>query len=305
MRNDARHPSLGRALPVAQRRLDAANTPRLQYGITHVQEVHVKTALQDFTGMPVPEPTWSLNPYLGCAHRCTYCYVPDTLQAERHRWGRYVILKRNLPTVLARELATKTPGRVYLSTATDPYQPTEAEHRITRACLDRIARRQWPLDVLTRSPLVLRDLDLLVDIDARVGLSVPTLDDGLRAILEPAAPPIDARLDTLHRLADAGLTTYANLAPLQPPSNGYTAQDVAQTFAELNVAWVNAAHWIRLPTVLPVVAAHARDTPYADLPRIVQNKQAMVQVEQDLQDAFDAIGLPLHRGFFNPPAPPP
>lgn len=302
MRDDRRHPSLARAHALGQRRLDdLARRDRDHYGATHVQEVHVQTALQPFVQQG---DAWSLNPYLGCAHRCSYCYVPDIIQAERHRWGTYVIVKRNVATVLAKELPRRQPKRVYLCTGTDPYQPAEAEHRITRGCLDRLVRRRWPVDVLTRSPLVLRDTDLLAETDHRVGLSVPTMDDAARAVVEPAAPPIDARLDALRRLADAGLVTYANLAPAYPPSGGFTAEDVAQTFAETGVGWVNFSAWRRRRTVLPVVSAKTAGTPYADLARIVAVDEQQDALEQQMQAAFDAIGLPLRRGFFNPPDPP-
>ena len=298
MRDDQRHPSLSRAQPLAQRRLDRLDhLERDHYGTTAIQEVHVRTALQPF----MDGDAWSLNPYLGCAHRCTYCYVPDTIQAERHRWGRYVLVKRNIATVLAHELAKKPRRRVILSTGTDPHQPVEAEHRLTRACLDRLARRQWPVDVLTRSPLILRDVDLLAETDHRVGLSVPTMDDAARAVIEPAAPPIDARLEALRKLADGGLRTYANLAPAYPMSNGYTPDDVAQTFAATGVQWVNFSPWRRRRSILPAVAARTTGTPFDGLARIVATDEEQAALEVAMQDAFDAIGLPLYRGFFNPP----
>src|SRR5262249_7514922 len=160
---------------------------------------------------------------VGCLHRCAYCYVPDTMKVERKRWGNYVIVKQNAPALLRRELAAKARLTVHLSTATDPYQAVEGERQITRRCLDVLARRDWPLEARTRSPLVVRDAPILRRFtQLRVGLSVPTLDDAARRIVEPAAPAIASRLRALGRLADEGFTTFANYSPAYPPTGDVT-----------------------------------------------------------------------------------
>src|SRR5207244_2335843 len=119
-----------------------------------------------------------------------------------------VVVKRNAASVLAREIRKVPKGLVAISTATDPYQFVEGKYRITRHALEVLLRAQWPVSVLSRSPLMLRDLDLFRQFDdIEVGMSVPTVDDRARALLEPWAPPIEARLRCLRQLADAGLTT--------------------------------------------------------------------------------------------------
>lgn len=308
--DDALHPSLRRARPLGQLELDRLDDGpgRAAYGATHVQEVEPRTALTDFHmgGHRDPDTVaWSLNPYTGCQHRCSYCFVPDTMKAQRERWGRYVIVKRTLPTRLAHELRRKPPGTTYLSTATDPYQPVEEEHRITRRCLEELARVDWPVDILTRSPLVLRDLDVLQRLSRlRVGLSVPTLDDRVRRAVEPHAPPIKARLRALHALADAGLTTYANYSPAYPFTGDATPARLAEAFRDAGVQWANASPWRRRRSILPVVAARLRGTPYEDLLPMIEDDRRQRRMRQTLQVAFDRVGVPLRTGFFNPPQPP-
>ncbi len=257
--DDRRHSLYAKAHPVRQPALDRfwhgagdGSLPH-QYGQARVLEVDVKTAL---TPCGLPGTPWSLNPYLGCSHACAYCYVPDVAHLERPRWGTYTVVKRNLPRVLAVELRRKELRDVFLSSATDPYQPAEGANRITRRCLEQLVRADWPLMVLTRSPLVTRDMDLLARFsDVSVGLSVPTFDEGLRRAIEPGAPPIAARLTALKRLADAGFDTFANLLPAYPLTPDVSPADVARAFAEADVGTVHAGPWRYLEGVLPALRA--------------------------------------------------
>ncbi len=303
--DDTIHPLLSKARPPAQLHIDAleAGAGRTEYGATQVQEVEAQTALTDFTqGGHTTGEAWSLNPYAGCQHQCTYCYVPDTMHAERWRWGSYVVAKTNLPTVLARELRRKARLWVYLSTATDPYQPVEQERRITRTCLEVLARRDWPVDILTRGPLVTRDIDILRRFsEACIGLSVPTLDDDLRRLIEPAAPPIAARLAALRRLADAGLTVYANYCPAYPFTGATTPGDLVQAFQDAGAQWVNTSPWRYLPSILPALQARLAGTPYNDLLPFIADPLRQQRRHRTLKVAFERAGLPLHTGFFNPP----
>ncbi len=303
--DDTRHPLLSRARPPAQVHIDAlaAGAGRDHYGRVQVQEVEARSALTDFTqGGRTTGEAWSLNPYAGCQHQCSYCYVPDTIHAERWRWGTYVIAKTNLPTVLAREMRRKPRLTTYISTGTDPYQPVEEERRITRACLQVLARRDWPVDILTRGPLVTRDIDLLSRFSQiRVGLSIPTLDDDLRRLLEPAAPPIPARLAALRRLADAGLTVYANYCPAYPFTKDITPGDLAQTFREAGAQWANTSHWRYLESILAPVSSRLRETAYEDLVPFIADEARQRRRHRTLKVAFERAGVPLHTGFFNAP----
>src|SRR5207245_3133614 len=119
----------------------------------------------------------SFNPYFGFYHGCLVCFVPRILQIDRNTWGASVVVKRNAATVLAKELKRLPRGLVAISTATDPYQFVEGKYRITRHALEVLLRAQWPVSVLSRAPLMTRDLDLFTQFEEiEVGMSVPTVD---------------------------------------------------------------------------------------------------------------------------------
>ncbi|HYR81825.1 MAG TPA: radical SAM protein [Thermoplasmata archaeon] len=185
---------------------------------------------------PLPGIDYSFNPYIGCYHACVFCYTPRLMRMDRNEWGTSVVVKRNAATVVAKEVRKLPRGLVAISTATDPYQFVEGKYRITRHALEVLLRARWPVSVLSRAPLMIRDLDLFTQfLEIEVGMSVPTLDDRARALLEPWAPPIDARLRCLRALADAGLTTFVGFAPAYPPSGGWTPGRIAEVFAEAGV----------------------------------------------------------------------
>jgi len=198
-----------------------------------IRETTVRQALR---ADPLPWLDYSFNPYVGCYHGCLFCYVPRLLQIDRSEWGASVVVKRNAASVVAKEIRKVPRGLVAISTATDPYQFVEGKYRITRHALEVLLRAQWPVSVLSRSPLMLRDLDLFRQFDdIEVGMSVPTVDDRARALLEPWAPPIEARLRCLRQLADAGLTTFVSFAPAYPPTGGVTPEGIADAFSEAGV----------------------------------------------------------------------
>lgn len=305
-RNDAVHPTLSRARPLAQVTLDRPEPGRDRYGSCAVLESSGAGGLTDFTmGGNVTGEAWSLNPYSGCLHACSYCYVPDTIHAERRRWGSYVIVKRDLPTRLALAMAKEekrgAKRTVYISTGTDPYQPAEAEHRITRLCLEVLVRRDWPVEVLTRSPLVLRDLDLFQKLSqVRVGLSIPTLDDAMRRVLEPSAPAIPARLEAVRRLSASGIPTFANYTPACPPTT-HDADAIATAFLDAGVHWANTTRWKRRATTLGPLWERLRGTEWEWITRFFAKKERQHGWQAELRRAFRKVGLPLGTSFFNPP----
>ena len=182
-----------------------------------------KSALTQVRGMPF---RWSLNPYMGCVHRCTFCYVRHFEQrADRpsdDRYGRSIRVKTNVAAVLRRELARASWPRdeVALGTATDPYQPAEGRFRLTRACLHELASSATPFSIVTRGPLVVRDLDVLEDAATRVSvqvfLSIPTLDEDVWRTTEPGTAPPHSRLEAVRRLAEAGIDVGVGIAPILP-----------------------------------------------------------------------------------------
>ena len=187
------------------------------------REEPCRSALNRVKGMPF---AWSLNPYTGCAHRCTFCYVRAfEVRAERpadDRYGQSIRVKTNVAEVLRGELARPSwrGEAVAIGAATDPYQPAEGRYRLTRACIAELGRARTPFSLITRGPLIRRDLDVLVEAAHRakvhVTLSIPTLDERVWRTTEPGTAPPRRRLETVRLLADAGLDTGVALAPILP-----------------------------------------------------------------------------------------
>jgi len=187
------------------------------------REEPCRSALNRVSGMPFG---WSLNPYMGCAHRCTFCYVRGfEKRADRpsdDRYGRSIRVKTNVVEVLRRELARRSwaGDGVVIGAATDPYQPAEGHYRLTRGCLEALAAARNPLSIITRGPLIVRDIDVLVEAargaDVAVTFSVPTLDRRIWKATEPGTAPPRQRLRALTRLVDAGISAGVGLAPILP-----------------------------------------------------------------------------------------
>lgn len=297
--DDARHSVLSKARPLSQSAIESflgseglragLVLPPSGFGRYEVKEVDVKSAL---TPCRMPGEPWSLNPYVGCSHDCAYCYVPDVAHVERPRWGTYVLVKRNLPKLLAEEVRRKEPRAVFLASATDAYQPVEGTHLVTRRSLEVLRRADWPLRVLTRNPLVRRDAKLLASFsDVAVGMSVPTLDDEARRLVEPGAPPIEGRLRALRALADEGLPPFVNLAPAFPLSGGVKPSDYADAFREAGVVRVYATAWRYLDTVLPVLRARLPDEDWAPFERAVQDPAYSQRLFRQFRAAFRDSGI--------------
>ena len=202
---------------------DANVCSRLAGVRAEYREEPCRSALNRVRGMPFE---WSLNPYMGCVHRCTFCYVRSfERRADRpsdDRYGRSIRVKVNVAEVLRRELARPSWRRetVAIGAATDPYQPAEGRYRLTRACLVELAHARTPLSLITRGPLVVRDVDVLREAAARggaaVAFSIPTLDERVWRGTEPGTAPPRQRLRAARALADAGLDVSVALAPLLP-----------------------------------------------------------------------------------------
>lgn len=162
---------------------------------------------------------YALNPYVGCAHGCVYCYARFMKRYTGHKeeWGDFVDVKINAPELVLREVQKKRQGRVWISGVCDPYQPLEEKYALTRRCLATLVEYGWPLTVQTKSPLVLRDIDILRKArECEVGFTVTTMDEKVRRIFEPFASPSHERIEALATLHLAGITTYAMIAPILP-----------------------------------------------------------------------------------------
>jgi DNA repair photolyase len=190
---------------------------------TEYREEPCKVALNRVKGMGFP---WSLNPYMGCVHRCTFCYVRAFEQrADRpsdNRYGTSIRVKVNIAEVLRAELARRSWARepIAIGAATDPYQPAEGRYRLTRACLEALANAATPFSIITRGPLIVRDVDVLVRAAKRttvsVMFSVPTLDRDVWRQTEPSTAPPLQRLRALSVLVEAGVRASVGMAPILP-----------------------------------------------------------------------------------------
>ena len=187
------------------------------------REEPCRSALNRVRGMPF---AWSLNPYMGCAHRCTFCYVRAfEARADRpsdDRYGSSIRVKTNVAEVLRRELARPSwePEAVAVGAATDPYQPAEGRYRLTRGCIEAFAEAANPFSIITRGPLIVRDVDVLAEAARRarvsVTFSVPTLDEEIWRRTEPGTAPPRQRLRALSRLVEAGVSAGVGMAPILP-----------------------------------------------------------------------------------------
>ncbi len=187
------------------------------------REEPCRSALNRVRGMPF---AWSLNPYMGCAHRCTFCYVRAfERRADRpsdDRYGRSIRVKTNVVQVLRRELERPSWAgeHVAIGAATDPYQPAEGRYRLTRGCIEALAEARNGFSIITRGPLVVRDVDVLQEAarraDVSVAFSVPTLDEEIWRRTEPGTAPPRQRLRALRTLIDAGVKASVGMAPILP-----------------------------------------------------------------------------------------
>jgi DNA repair photolyase len=187
------------------------------------REEPCKSALNPVKGMGFK---WSLNPYMGCVHRCTFCYVRHfERRSDRpsdDRYGTSIRVKTNVAEVLRRELARASweHEHVAIGAATDPYQPAEGRYKLTRACLEALRDASNPFSIITRGPMIVRDLDVLVEAARRanvgVTFSIPTLDEEVWRRTEPSTAHPRQRLRAITRLVEAGIDARVGMAPILP-----------------------------------------------------------------------------------------
>lgn len=206
--------------------------------------VSVKSCRTALTRSGIPGMDYCLNPYTGCAHGCLYCYASFMKRfcGVDRRWGTFVQVKLNFPERLAAELRRPKRGKVILASVTDAYQPAEERFALTRASLEVLAHSKLEVAILTKSDLVMRDLDLLTSMPAvTVGFTLTVADDAAARLLEPGAPPTSRRLAALSALARAGVRTWVFIAPVIP-GLGDTAENLASL---LRAAYAAGAREVR------------------------------------------------------------
>jgi DNA repair photolyase len=168
----------------------------------------------------IPGISWVINPYIGCLHSCVYCYATFMRRFTGHPepWGKFLDIKINAPELLEKTLKRKTiTGTVMLSSVTDPYQYAEAKYRLTRRLLEILLEHGVSVEILTKSDLITRDIDLFKRFkNLSVGLSIMTTDDRAGRHFEPCAPVPSKRFAALGKLNDSGISTWAFISPFLP-----------------------------------------------------------------------------------------
>ena len=238
------------------------------------REEPCKSALNPVKGMGFK---WSLNPYMGCVHRCTFCYVRAfEHRAQRpadDRYGSSIRVKTNVAEVLARELsrASWTGEGVVIGAATDPYQPAEGRYRLTRACLQALVYAWNPFAIITRGPMIVRDVDVLAEAarhaSVSVTFSIPTLDEDVWRKTEPSTAHPRQRLRALKQLVDAGIKAGVGMAPILPGVSDRPEQlaEVVRAAREAGATGV----WANLLFLRPGTREHFMEHLADDWPELV------------------------------------
>jgi DNA repair photolyase len=238
---------------------------------------------------------YSFNCYVGCAHGCGYCYARYMQRFHPHaeEWGGFVDVKSNAPDVLARQLRRLPPGQVFTCSACDGWQPVEEHYRLTRECCRLLLDAGFGLSVLTKSRLVLRDLDLFAGRDVRVGVTITTPDERWARIWEPRASSVAERVEVLRQARAAGLATAAMFGPLLPQISD-TDDALTRLFALAAEAGVDRIWTDTLnprprvwPSVQAVLRQHAPEL-YEHYRRVLFDKQSRRAYEAELDNRVRA-----------------
>ncbi|UWX55114.1 PA0069 family radical SAM protein [Maribacter litopenaei] len=215
---------------------EAADKNKTQY-----IPIFPKTIVNEVTSPDVGM-MYSMNPYQGCEHGCVYCYARNTHEYWGYSAGldfeRKILVKKDAPKLLEAKLKSKSwkACTIVLSGNTDCYQPAEQKFKITRACLEVFLKYRHPVGIITKNGLLLRDLDLLNELNnyglIGVNISVTSLQEETRRILEPRTASISKRLKAIKVLSDNGIPVNAMLAPIIPGINSHEIMDLAKAVSE-------------------------------------------------------------------------
>ena len=203
--------------------------------------VFPKTVINKVTSPDVPM-NYSMNPYQGCEHGCVYCYARNTHEFWGYSAGmdfeKNILIKEETPVLLERKIRSKKwkADTIVLSGNTDCYQPAEKIYKLTRACLEVFLKYRHPVGIITKNALILRDLDIIEELNRHqligIHISVTTLREETRRILEPRTASIKKRLETIRTLSDMQIPVNAMLAPIIPGINSHEILDMAKKTSE-------------------------------------------------------------------------
>lgn len=193
--------------------LESLESKKLKWNVSLIESRSIlnKTGISCFD--------YVINCYRGCSFGCLHCYASfmKKFTGHKEKWGDFIDVKVNAIDILKKEIKKINKGRVFLSSVTDPYLPLEAKFKLTKGVLQCLIDTDFDVTILTRSPLVTRDIDVFKKLKSvEVGLSIPTDREDIRKIFEPNATPITARIKALKKLKEEGIKTFAFIAPLLP-----------------------------------------------------------------------------------------
>jgi DNA repair photolyase len=244
------------------------------------REEPCKVALNRVKGMPFE---WSLNPYMGCVHRCTFCYVRAfERRADRpsdDRYGTSIRVKVNIVDLLRLQLGRKgwQGEGIAIGAATDPYQPAEGRYKLTRGCIEVLRNASNPFSIITRGPLIVRDVDVLVEASLRapvsVTFSVPTVDDDVWRTTEPGTAPPRQRLRALKVLVEAGVRASVGMAPLLPGLSDHPSS-IARVVAAAREAGA-CGIWANLLYLRPGTREHFLECLARDWPELLPDYERL------------------------------
>ena len=181
-----------------------------------IREIEAKSIISSSN---LPGTDYVINPYTGCIHSCLYCYARFMKRFTGHTesWGKFIDVKINGPELIPEKTSKYEGKTIFLSSVTDPYNPMERKYKLTRRILEKLIPLQPDLGILTKSDLVLRDMDLLRQFKScEVGITITTTNDTLRKEIEPSTSSIPKRIEALGKLKEAGIGTYVFIGPILP-----------------------------------------------------------------------------------------
>ena len=198
-----------------------------------IQEKKVKSVI---TKSNLPSADFVINPYTGCQHSCRYCYADFMKRFTGHskeNWGGFIDVKINAPETINSKKIPKD-ALILFGSVTDPYQPIESKYQLTKKCLEKLLNAQPQIEILTKSPLILRDIDLLKKFkNLKVGISIGVLNENYARQLEPYVVSPRRRLETLEKLHEEGISTYLFVSPIFPEiSDTFKLIDLTKNYVD-------------------------------------------------------------------------
>ena len=247
-------------------------------------EIKAKKA---FTKTKIPEADWVINQYIGCQHACKYCYAKFMCRWYNYgKWGTWIVVKENLPELVKKE---NVKGKVYMSSVSDPYQPIEKKLELTRNVLKNM-NKNIKLGILTKSDLVLRDIDIFKEFkDIEVGLTINSFDGAVKREVEPFSPSNEKRVEALKSLHESGIKNYAFISPIIPNLT-YVEELIKETkdftdfywfeFLNLRASGKEFREWLKqnYPESYEIISDKVKAEKYAkDVIKIIKNNDIQVR----------------------------